>query len=205
MTYYHKEVNGNRVKCDHKIGEIDVSGSFVITPGYIGQIPFSFQLPFNVPVSIVDNHLVWLATGLDVKNAIDPNDKDYLQVSPHIYVQRIIDIMQQNLGFRLAKVENEHTSRSSNGLPFIQEFEFKPMGGGAKKYFDEIEMIFNVDANGLGILMEIDRKARGLGGFFQEMTGTDESNVSAYFNNLEMQDAMYITNELVGIFDRYSG
>jgi len=57
----------------------------------------------------------------------------------------------------------------------VQEFEFKPAGYGRARY-DEVEVVFEGQrGDQLDLMLQLDRSARGFGGFLMEMSGTDES------------------------------
>lgn len=162
---------------DHEyVSDEVITGAALPGPIYLGTyhtFPFQMTLPWHTPVTTLGgrNH-VWLKSGLDVPWAMDPSDKDALQVHPNQAQNNVIQAMQQ-LGFRLYKVDIEGRS-SWMGRKFVQEFEFKPAGYGSK--FDEIEIVFeNQQGWNVELLLQIDRAARGLGGFLAEMSGTDES------------------------------
>ncbi|HEY9062200.1 MAG TPA: sporulation protein [Pseudobacteroides sp.] len=174
MTYYMKEVeNSGRVKQTVEIAKIELNETFTIRPKETRAIPFSMMIPFETPVSLQKDS-VWISTGLDVKLALDPSDKDYLNVVPHPYMGCVLDALCEDLGFRLAKVETEYTGRLGRGLPFVQEFEFRA-GGQFRNSLDELEIVFYPDYNGLQMIMEIDRSARGAKGFLLEIMDMDES------------------------------
>jgi len=94
-------------------------------------------------------------------------------------------VAMNQLGFSLNEVECEK-SRDLGGS-FVQEFEFNAIGGEFKRRVDEVEMLMVNHDDHLALLVEVDRKARGLGGFFSEMLGTDETKlwVQIYDDNLD--------------------
>jgi hypothetical protein len=113
------------------------------------------------------------ALGLDVPWAIDPSDKDALQVYPNPPQANVLQAME-SLGFRLYKVDIDARS-SWFGRKWVQEFEFKPAGYGRARY-DEVEVVFEGQrGDQLDLMLQLDRSARGFGGFLMEMSGTDES------------------------------
>jgi sporulation-control protein len=78
------------------------------------------------------------------------------------------------LGFRLFKVDIDARS-SWFGRKWVQEFEFKPAGYGRARY-DEVEIVFEGQrGDQVELMLQLDRSARGLGGFLMEMSGADES------------------------------
>ncbi|MNR46493.1 Sporulation-control protein spo0M [compost metagenome] len=70
-------------------------------------------------------------------------------------------------------------------MPFVQEFEFVPTSQ-FRGQLDELEILFFPDEDGVDLLLQIDRKARGLAGLFAEATGTDESFVRVRFERHEL-------------------
>ena len=154
-----------------------IAGSALPGPIQLGRdhaIPFQLQLPAHTPVtSLGGRNFVWLRSGLDVPWAIDPSDRDALEVHPTTAQANVLQAMEQ-LGFRLYTVDIDARS-SWRGRKWVQEFEFRPSGYGRARY-DEVEVVFeNQHGNQVELMLQIDRAARGLGGQLMEMTGTDES------------------------------
>ena len=112
------------------------------------------------------------------KNAVDPSDKDYIHVVPNHLLNSVLNSIS-SLGFRLREVECEQASyRMRHRLPFVQEFEFVPASGPFRGRLDELELVFKPTSDSAADLyFQVDRKARGLGGFLSEALNMDESNV----------------------------
>ena len=106
--------------------------------------------------------------------AVDPADRDDIRVVPETRVEALFSVLN-DLGFRLVQVECEEADNYM-GLPFVQEFEFRPVDGPFKNQVDELEIVFFPGEENVEVCMEIDRKARGLGSFL-EMMGIDESRI----------------------------
>ena len=154
-----------------------IAGAALPGPIQLGRdqsIPFQLALPPHTPVtSLGGRNFVWLRSGLDVPWAMDPSDRDALEVHPTTAQSNVIQAMEQ-LGFRLYKVDIDARS-SWFGRKWVQEFEFRPGGYGRGRY-DEIEVVFeNQHGSQVELMVQLDRSARGLGGLLMEMTGTDES------------------------------
>ncbi len=144
----------------------------------------------------------WIHTGLDIKQAIDPTDKDFLNVHPHPAIKVIMDSLAA-MGFQVKQVENEF-SRFGDGVPFVQEIEYRPTQS-FRGQLDELEVVYFLLQDGVGLMLEVDRKSRGLKGFFQELTGADESNVNIKFTNQELQQgSQYIANRLYQLIEHYA-
>lgn len=63
QTYYKRESGDNTVTETGTIERIPVSGHTVIQEGQSEELPFSFQLPYDTPLS-VGRTSVWVRTAL---------------------------------------------------------------------------------------------------------------------------------------------
>lgn len=176
-TTYVKEVDDRKVSVPYAFHKFKICDPFIIRANETKIIPFSFKLPVDTPAT-VGNSRVWVKTELDIQSGVDSTDKDYIEVRPSKMALAVLDAAQ-NLGFRLRKAENEHVSyRFQRNYPFVQEFEFVPVAGPFRGRLDELEIAFLSQREGaVELLLEVDRKARGLGGLFAEMLDVDESHV----------------------------
>jgi len=166
------------------------------------QVPFQFILSSQTPVTHGKTK-VWIRTGLDIKGAIDPKDRDYLTVHPHPYMNVVMEAMGA-MGFQLKSAENE-VSNKGIGVPFVQEFEYKPTQA-FNKQIHELDIVFYVYHNeGLGMTVEVDRKARGLKGILQHAVGKGESNVNVRFTHDELaQGVSLVGNRMYQIIESYA-
>lgn len=176
VTEVIKEVDDKKVKQHASFVTYRVASSFLIGKGEKKQLPFSFPLPLDTPITL-GNSKIWLETALDISLALDPTDQDFVTIKPHPAIHTLLEATR-SLGFVLRKVENLPFRRSTIGL--IQELEFVPTSGDFKGKLDEIELIFFLEPRGVRIMMEIDRKARGLVSFLAESLDLDESKVSVF-------------------------
>lgn len=176
-TSYTKELNDSKYEEDVVLQNIRVSEPFTINANEQKAIPFSFNLPFDTPITMGKTR-VWVHTGLDIAMAIDPTDKDYLSVEPTMLASDVLNAVQ-SLGFRLREVECEAAPpRFRQHYPFVQEFEFVPTSGPFRGHLDEFEVLFLAQsAHSVELLLQIDRKVRGLSSLFAEALDMDESFV----------------------------
>ena len=200
-TTYIKEVDDKKIASTAQIDRFRLTQSFIIKENETKEIPFSFKLPLEIPLSL-GRTKIWVATGLDIKNAIDPADKDFLTVVPNPLMAGIFDAVS-GLGFRLREAECEQAPRQlRRHLPFVQEFEFVPVSGQFRGRLDELELVFYPkDENEIEVLMQVDRKARGLGGFLSEAMGMDESYVRV---SLRSSDLPTMKQKIQAAIGRYS-
>ncbi|MEQ6390998.1 sporulation protein [Bacillaceae bacterium S4-13-58] len=177
-----------------KLQEYTLTDSFIINGGESKEFNFAFVLPINTPPTIGWTK-IWIQTGLDISQSVDPKDQDYLKVKPHPYVETILGALTKELGFYLGKVEMEYSKRHG----YVQEFEFTPTSE-YRSDLDELEAIFFVRDNQVNLVLQVDRRAKGLDGLFAEALETDESHVRVSFSNNEIANgSRYIADELRGI------
>ena len=160
----------------HSLCKQVVEESFTIHPDEVRKIPFSMELPASAPLSI-GKTATWLTTNLDIDCALDKQDKDFITVTATPAQQALFDAMS-SLGFILQEADCEGSTKlKSEELTFVQEFEYVPTSGAFAGRLDEVELVPLVRDDGLEVLMQVDRKARGLGGLLAEVMGRDESNL----------------------------
>jgi sporulation-control protein len=200
-TTFLRESDDKKYTVTAAIDRFRLTTPFVIQSNEKKDIPFSFQLPFDTPLSI-GRSKIWVTTGLDIKGGVDPSDKDYLKVVPNPLMSAVFNAID-NIGFRIREADCEEAPRRLRGrLPFVQEFEFVPTSGLFRGRLDELEMVFFPSGNGsLDIMFQVDRRARGLSSLFSEAIGTDESNVRM---SVSIADIPYLQQKIQSVIQRYS-
>ncbi|WP_243290767.1 sporulation protein [Bacillus sp. FJAT-47783] len=200
LATYMKEDDDQKYTKQAEIAKVKLNEPFVITANEHKTIPFSFQLPLDTPITKGSSR-VWIHTGLDIKGAVDPEDRDYIEVVPNELTNAVFKSIGE-LGFQLKQVENEEAPyRLRKRLPFIQEFEFYPVEGPFRGRLDELEVVFfQISQNEIEVVFEIDRRARGLAGFLAEALEMDESLVKVTITN---RDIHHLTEQLADLLNRY--
>ncbi|QOR65057.1 sporulation protein [Cytobacillus suaedae] len=200
-TTYIKERNDSKMNQHAIIDKFRISESFTIEANEKKEIPFTYTLPLDIPVTMGKTK-VWLQTGLDIKNAVDPTDRDFIEVRASQLMTAVLDTVS-DLGFRLRKVDCEEAPyKFKRRLPFIQEFEFVPMSGNFRGKLDELELVFFPQSNStVEVIMEVDRRARGLGSFLAEALEMDESLVRF---TVSTTDLPQLKDKIHSIINRYS-
>jgi sporulation-control protein len=200
-TTYVKEANDKKYNTAAVVESFRLNSPISVGPSETKEIPFSFTLPADLPLTI-GRTKIWVTTGLDIKNAVDPTDKDYLQVVPNPLMEAVLNAVE-DLGFRLREADCEQAPyKLRRRLPFVQEFEFVPVMGPYRGKLDELELIFApLSGTEMQILLQVDRRARGLGGYFAEALRMDESNVSL---SVTVNDIPQLAHKLKTVIDRYS-
>ncbi len=176
--------------------EYVIEEPITLAPGDEKEFPISLVLPFDTPATFGKTR-VWVQTGLDIKQALDPGDRDYIEVQPHPLVSQCLNAVEE-LGFALREVTCEPAPRSfGTRVPFIQEFEFVPRGGAFSSRLDELELVFKVSEDSVTVFMEIDRKARGVSGMLAELLDMDESLVSFSYGEGDLDDLQGMIGSII--------
>ncbi|WP_456279160.1 sporulation protein [Bacillus sp. AK128] len=201
MTQYIKKSDDKEYAQTADIARFKVVEKFTILPNEKKEIPFSISLPLNTPVTQGKTR-VWIRTGLDIKNAIDPKDQDFIEVLPLPVMSAVMRSIQE-LGFRTREIECQQAPRHLRGsLEFVQEFEFVPVSGAFRGRLDELEVVFVPSSKSqIELFLQIDRKARGLGSFLSEALEMDESNVRL---TISQADLPSLTTKLSDVIKRYA-
>lgn len=204
MTTYLQEMNDTKIHKNSEISSIRVSQPLTIGVEEFKEIPFSFVLPGNTPLTL-GRTPVWIKTAADIQSAVDPTDADHIQVEPSDHQQTVLDAID-TLGFRLKNAESLYAPRMRAALPFVQEFEWVPTSGRYRGRLDELELIFlNNRPDGVDLLLQIDRKATGFMSMLAESMDADESFVRLSLNANEL-NAGYsrIADILDSVISKYS-
>ena len=163
-----------RVEHEHGDGFVEfhrvpVAGGFQLRAGEQRDLPFSFPVPWDTPITDVYGQrlrgmTMGLRTELAVAKAVDKGDLDEVAVHPLPAQERILDAFAQ-LGFRFAKADLEHggTYGVRQQLPFYQEIEFYPPSQYASG-INQLELTFIPTPHVLQVVLEIDKR----GGLFTE-------------------------------------
>jgi sporulation-control protein len=201
FTTYIRESDDKKITDYAPIQKVQISNPFTVLENEKKELSFTFTLPFETPITY-GNTRVWVGTGVDIKNAVDPKDKDYIEIVPNQLTNAILTSVQE-LGFRIRKVECEQAPRRYRGrYPFIQEFEFVPVNGQYQRKLDEIEVMFlNQSEDQVELLLEVDRRARGLGGFLTEALEMDESIVRM---TIRSSDVPHLASKLQQAIDKFA-
>lgn len=177
QTYYKRESGDNTVTETGTIESFDVSGPRVVRPDSLEEVQVAFRLPHETPLTL-GRTSVWVRTALDIERAIDPSDSDGITVRPNPTMRFVLESFEK-LGFRMREADNEELPhRLRRHLSFAQEIEFVATGGEFRGRFDEVELVMFPSEDEVELLMQVDRRARGLGSFLSEQMGTDESYAS---------------------------
>ncbi|QLG50375.1 sporulation protein [Natrinema halophilum] len=151
-----------------KIDTFRAADSFTIEPDEERSFPVTIDVPYHTPVTM-DRTSVWLDTGLDIDWAVDPDDRDDLEIQPDPLRQSLFDALE-SLGFTLRTAKCEATESLFANHRFVQELEFVPRTGPFAGDLDELEVVPLPEGDGFDLLLEVDRR----GGLLTEHFDADE-------------------------------
>ncbi|KMZ39912.1 MULTISPECIES: sporulation protein [Bacillales] len=194
VTHYEREVNDSKAKEECTLVKYRLSERVQLKPKEEAVLPFAFQLPYETPLTM-GRQPVYLRTGLDIKNAIDPGDSDFIEVRPHPLMTKVLDAVQQ-IGFQLYKVDCEYNRHLGRNHPFVQEFEFRPTGP-YRSRLEELEVVFYLRDGELEVLLELDKRARGFMGALEEAFNLDERYVRFRLTNADMNRHTHVIAEAI--------
>jgi sporulation-control protein len=190
MTLYGHEGSDrltNTVVYSHKVNE-----PFMISKGERKEIEFSFRVPLDTPMTMKHPRTgqnvppVWIDTDVDIKNAVDLKDKDYISVEPTETHENIIDAIKI-IGFKFRQMENQEApAYIKTSKPYIQQFEFLPSFGKYIKKLDELEVYILEGKEETTVYFEVDKKSKGTFASIQEKFNLDEHRGYVTFNNKEI-------------------
>ncbi len=184
MTRYLQESGDNEVYLNHPLSQTRIRDRFEIKPGETLDLPFSLQVPWSTPLTL-GRTVVWVNTALSVSMAMDPTDRDVLQIEPTTGMWTIVQALEQ-LGFSLYKADCEQNRRMGRGVPFVQELEFRP-GGRYTGRLKELEVVLAPEAGGVQVWLEADLRARGLVGALLGELDLNERFMQLYFDNAQLE------------------
>ncbi|MCU6708770.1 sporulation protein [Paenibacillus sp. J5C_2022] len=204
MTYYIKEVNDTKMKHNVVLAKARVTPPVTIQPNENKELPFSFILPPNTPLSI-GRTPVWLHTAADIRSAVDPTDNDHIEVVPTHAMNMVLQAFER-LGFRIREAETLYAPKLGDTSPYVQEFEWVPYGGPYAGRLDEVELVFLRNRiTEVELLLQIDRRASNLFGMFAEAMDMDESFVRIVISESDVHNGPeFVANLLDDVISRYT-
>jgi len=186
----------NTAVYSHKVTE-----GFTISKGERKEIPFSFRIPLDTPITMRHPRThknvppVWIDTDLNIKNAVDSSDKDYISIEPTEVHEKIVDAVKAN-GFKFRQMENQKVPYGIKiNRPFIQQFEFVPSFGKYHRKLDELEVYILQGEHETTIFFEVDKKSKGALSSLVEKLNLDEYRGSVTFNNEEILNDHHLVSD----------
>lgn len=185
-----KEVDDKKIRVPHTWARLALTDPMTVAADESHVVKFSMEIPLLSPLSVGRQQpKTWVATRADIDKAVDPRDRDPLEIRPGALHEKLINALKA-LGFHLNGAPLE-ASRRNPTTGCIQEFEFKPSRGSRFGHLDEAELAFLPSQEGvLDLLIQRDTKARGLGSMLAEMSGSDEKFYRISLSGNESQDQL---------------
>jgi len=174
------------------ISSVTVGEKMNIKPGQKERIPVSFQIPYNIPIS-KGRTRYYLRTGLDIKQALDPADHDEITILPNKYLQMLFDAVAK-LGFMEKRKSGDYNGR-------FQEFEYKPSNFMVRE-LDEMEIYPVAGERELSVVMQIDKKNRGLFGGLLDDLDLDERYIRFSLPYTQMDSVAQVSDLLKDEIER---
>lgn len=151
---------------------LNIAEAFTLEAGEEAIWDFEIEVPLYTPITM-DHPNVWLRTGLDVSWAWDPKDNDAVCVLADPASERVLAAAEA-LGFEHAHASGRcFQMPNPYGAPFVQEFVFHGRGKMANRV-EELEMLIAADNEQAEIVMEVDRRNHGMGGWIADAMDLDE-------------------------------
>ncbi|MFC7141234.1 sporulation protein [Halosimplex aquaticum] len=176
------------------VDRFHLTDGFTVEPGESTSYETALSIPYATPLTMGDAS-VWVDTDLEVSMAVDPEDKDRLEVRPTERMQTVFDAAEDlGLSFRTADCEADPYGRYTDRR-FVQEFEFRPSEGPFRGELDELELVFDPSPEALTVYAEVDRR----GGLLSELADADERKTSFALPEADPDAAR---SQLEGTIDR---
>lgn len=193
MVLTSKYGTGDETKHIHKVvAEAQVAGNMTIKPGQKEEIPVSFRIPIDCPIS-KGRTKYYLQTGLDIAQAIDPKDHDEIVVVPNLYLKMVFDSLR-NLGFQEKPRSGDYNGR-------YQEFEYRPTTFMARE-LEEIEIYPVAGQRELSLVIQLDKKNTGLFGSLLDEFDFDERFVRVNLPYIQMGSADQVEGMIRELIER---
>jgi sporulation-control protein len=174
-TSYQLKLDGKRLPQTAELVRYRLTKPVMARPGGLKEIPFSFPIPYDTPVTI-GNTKVWVKTGLEIDHALDPIDRDYITIAPSDVMAAVLRALGE-LGFKLHNADCEHAKGIFRSrLPLVQAFGFLPAGDGPfSDRIKGVEAVFRPQADSTEVILQIDRRTGGNRSTLADMEKPDES------------------------------
>jgi sporulation-control protein len=160
MTKVEKENKNIKYIGKEKVQKVVIPVGQTVANGENLKLPFKFILNRQTPFSTMKTP-VWLHTGLDIKNVLDPKDNDSLRVNAGPYLQAVLDAFERLdlVIYRVVNVEDFYDS----SLPFLQQIEFRPTGS-YKYELNYIKLMYILHEANLELVMYVSKISEDLEG-----------------------------------------
>ncbi|MEU7825222.1 sporulation protein [Catellatospora sp. NPDC049133] len=159
------EVEGHDSEYDATVEfhRVHLTGSFTLAAGAQQSLPFSFDVPWETPVTRfygtpLHGMTMGVRTELSVAKAVDKTDLDPVGIEP-LPLQAAVMEAFSRLGFHFtrADLERGRIHGVHQTLPFYQEIEFHPSHAYAGR-MRQLELTFVTSPQGMDVVLEFDKR-----------------------------------------------
>ncbi|AWB68446.1 sporulation protein SpoOM [Saccharobesus litoralis] len=195
-TYDEEDDDGNIVERVCTLDKTQIGEHFSIAPGQEQEFQVQLKLPYNTPLT-GGNSQVWIATGLDIRFALDPKDKDRIEVVPNNLIGNLFDAFAE-LGLEPITAHSIKTRCPlRSGLPFAQIFSFKATSGKYRSRLDEVELIFTCYEEHLDAFIELETKTHGVSGWLADKLDLNESKTKLCITRDDIENLPMLLNDFI--------
>ncbi|WP_028113964.1 sporulation protein [Ferrimonas kyonanensis] len=158
---YEQVEEGQAQTLEVELAHFQLADAYKVAAGEEWELPIEFVLPEFTPLT-QGKTKVWLATGLDIRQAVDPKDRDYLQVVPQPLAAELLHKVEQ-LGFEQTLVHTEAVSSMARvSAPYLQMLHYRPISGEFSGRIEEMELALVPASDGVYLHAEVTRTGRGM-------------------------------------------
>lgn len=158
-----REVGDGKTQQIIRVAQHNLLERFSIPAGALREIPFEMKVPVDTPINFAHGYdlrvPLYVRTEIHVAGAMNPSDRDRVQVMPNRAQEKILEAMGR-LSFRLYKADLEYGSVRGARLPFYQEIEFYA-GPNFERHINEVELTFVTRERDMDVILEVDKKSKG--------------------------------------------
>jgi sporulation-control protein len=175
------------------VSKTRITEPFTLGPDEERTVEVTVEVPRETPVTLGETQ-VWLDTGLDVSRALDPDDRDHVDVVPGPHLDALIDALDE-LGFALHSVSCRSAEDGFFPTP-EQEFGFRPRDGQYAEALDELELVATPADHGLDVVLGVDRRE----GLLSTVTDGDEGREEFTVTHTDVDR---LADEVRAVLDRH--
>lgn len=141
FTTYLRQQGSEQVTDSALIKQFSIDTTFTIQPNELKILPFQIILPLDTPIT-VGNTAVWIQTGLNIKNALNARDRDYIRVEPTFFMDTLASDLRL-LGFALLSADcKESPKHVKIDKPFMQIFDYTPTNYNYQQHIEKLTVNF---------------------------------------------------------------
>lgn len=195
MTEYVRKRGYDKVRERGVIGSFPIVEPQIIQPNEKQEIPFSFQMPYETPMTI-HRTSVWIRTGLEIKSTIDPKDHDTIEILEHPNILKIRESLA-TIGFYQTSVEQVFLPKNRFTIfPVGQQFSYKTSGS-LTSLVTEIKIMYFVCEKGIHLIFELDTQNDRLFDTTSEVLHLHEKIIQLTFTNEELKQGIEVVGDKI--------